>query len=413
MKLKHACAASVVLALAGMAGLTTQVEAQQSAGVAAVVNDEVISTLDLRARAMLILLSSGIRPTQETMSQVRGQALRGLVDEHLQLQEAHEKKITVDKADIDSSIENIAKRNNVSAQKFTEQLKASGAGIETLRSQVEAQIAWSRLMSSKYGGRVRVSTNEVQVALDRMKASVGKSQYNVAEILLPADNEKEFKDATIAAQSLLKQMAGGRVNFAAIARQFSSAPSAAAGGDLGWMSEEELRPELRDAVRNLKPGQVSAPIRMPTGIEIIALRDARQGDDQKSAMHVKLRQISAPTKSRSNLDKMRTRTRGCDGLARAVRDVPGGQLVDLGDTAESDLTESTRALVANTKIGQASSMFDTEQGPAFMVVCDRDTAEGALPSRNEVADQLYENEMALMSQRYLMDLRRESTIITR
>jgi peptidyl-prolyl cis-trans isomerase SurA len=81
--------------------------------------------------------------------------------------------------------------------------------------------------------------------------------------------------------------------------------------------------------------------------------------------------------------------------------------------AESDLADATRPLVADTQAGQASALFDTKEGAAFIVVCTRDTADGLLPSRNDVEDRLFSDELALLSQRYLMDLRRESTIITR
>ena len=56
-------------------------------GVAAVVNNEIISTYDLRQRVLLLIISSGVEPTQETLPQIQREALRDLVDEHLQMQE--------------------------------------------------------------------------------------------------------------------------------------------------------------------------------------------------------------------------------------------------------------------------------------------------------------------------------------
>jgi len=410
MKLKFACAIGLIVALSG----AVHVQAQQSEGVAAVVNDEVISTLDLRERSALILASSGIQPTADAMKQVRGQALRGLVDEHLQLQEAKDKKVKVDASDVDKGLQNIAQQNNVSVQQFEQQLKSAGVPIATLRAQIEAEIAWRRLINNRYGSRIRITNNDVQVQLDRLKANATKPHFEISEILLPAETEKDFQDAQSAAQKLLQEMAGGRATFPAVARQFSAAPSAAAGGDLGWLADDELRPDLAAAVRQLKPGQMSNPIRVPNGVEIIALRAARQGLDPKTVMHVKLRQVSAPAKSREELEHARLRVRGCSAdLDRAVHNISGGAMIDLGDTAESDLAESTRQLVAGTAVGRATPMFDASNGPAFMVVCDRDTAEGLLPSRSQIEDQMYETELGLLSDRYMMDLRRESTIITR
>jgi peptidyl-prolyl cis-trans isomerase SurA len=385
----------------------------QGESVAAVVNDEVVSTFDVRQRSALILASSGIPPTDEAMKQVRSQALRSLVDEHLQVQEAKTKKITVEKSEVDAALANIAKANNASVPQFTEQLASSGVGIATLRAQIQAEIAWRRLINGRYGSRVRISNGEIQDTLGRIRASASKPQYQMSEILLPAETEQEFTDAETAARRLLAEMQAGRANFANVARQFSAAPSAAAGGDLGWLSESELRPEQAAAAASLRPGQVSQPVRTPAGVLIIALRDAKAGVDPKSATRVKLRQISAPATQRSGLDRVRARIRGCDGLDKAVANVTGANIVDLGEMSEADLTDEMRSKVAEAAVGAPTKMIDTVDNASFVIVCARDTAGGLLPSRDEIEDKLYEQELALLSQRYLMDLRRDSTIITR
>jgi hypothetical protein len=60
-------------------------------------------------------------------------------------------------------------------------------------------------------------------------------------------------------------------DFATLARQNSSDPSADAGGDLGAIRAEDLRAELRDAVQQLRPGQVSPVIKIPTGYAILQM----------------------------------------------------------------------------------------------------------------------------------------------
>src|SRR5690242_17817358 len=60
---------------------------QLSEGVAAIVNDDIISTYDLVQRMRLIIVTSGIQPTDDNIPQLQREALRSLVDEHLQLQE--------------------------------------------------------------------------------------------------------------------------------------------------------------------------------------------------------------------------------------------------------------------------------------------------------------------------------------
>ena len=66
-----------------------------STGVAAIVNDFVISNYDLDQRTALFVATSGVRPTADNLPQIRAQVLRSLEDEVLELQEAKKHKITV------------------------------------------------------------------------------------------------------------------------------------------------------------------------------------------------------------------------------------------------------------------------------------------------------------------------------
>lgn len=382
-------------------------------GVAAVVNDEVVSTYDVRQRSALILASSGITPSAEAMRQVRSQALRALVDERLQVQEALERKVKFEKSEVDQSLENIAKANNLSVAQFTKQLKDSGAGVQTLRDQIGAEIMWRRLVNGRYGSRVRISNIEIEDTLARIQANASKQQYHMAEILLLADNDQEFAEAETTAKRLLQEMRTGRVSFAAVARQFSGAPSAAAGGDLGWLSEAELRPELQAAAGALKPGQVSQPVRTEFGVMIVAVRDKKDGIDARSAIKVRLQQISVPPASRGALDRAKARIRGCNSISNALKSVSDAEVIDLGDMVEADIADGMREKVIATSEGTASALLDNNGKVSTFVVCERGSEGGVVPSRDQIEERLYDQELAMLSQRYLMDLRRDSTIITR
>lgn len=432
MQARRAIAKAVLLAGALMLAATAGANAQQGKqpakpsaaanpqqstglgeGVAAVVNDEVVSTYDVRQRSALILASSGIPLTADTMRQVRSQALRALVDERLQIQEATERKVKVEPADIDEAVANIARSNNLTLAQFSKQLSDAGAGMQTLRDQISAEIMWRRLVNGRYGSRVRVSRIEVEDTLARIQANASKPQYHMAEILLLAEGDQEFAEAETTAKRLLQEMRTGRVSFAAVARQFSAAPSAAAGGDLGWLSEAELRPELQAIAAALKPGQVSQPIRTEFGVMIVAVREIRDGVDPRTAMKVRLQQISAPVSARGALDRAKARIRGCNSIPSAIKNVPDAEIVNLGDMVEADLADDMRAKVVATAEGTASALIDGGNKVSTIVVCDRGSEGGILPSRDQIEDRLYDQELSMLSQRYLMDLRRESTIITR
>ena len=60
-----------------------------------------------------------------------------------------------------------------------------------------------------------------------------------------------------------------RESFESLARQYSTCPSKAKGGDLGWFSEGQMVRPFEDAVRKMGTGTVSKPVRTQFGFHII------------------------------------------------------------------------------------------------------------------------------------------------
>ncbi len=386
--------------------------ALNGAGVAAIVNDEVISTYDVNQRAQLLLAGSGIEPSRETLDRARAQAIRDLVDERLQMQEAGEKKIKVEEPEIDRALADIARQNGTTPDELRRQLGAGGISVQSLRAQIHSDIAWRRLVGSRFGSRIRISKVQVNDALLRITANAAKPQVLVSEILIAAETDADLEQADAIGTRLLQEIRNG-APFQNVARQFSSASSSAAGGDMGWLAQGELRPELQAIVDQLEPGQVSRPVHAPGGVYILAVRDKRAGVDRAAVTRIALRQVTAPKDARAALQRNLRRIESCDGLEPAMASVTGAAVVDLGEATEVDLSQEVRDRIANVEDGTASAIYESGEGLAALVVCARQSVGGGVPTRQEVENRLYEQELAMLSQRYLRNLRRDSTIITR
>jgi peptidyl-prolyl cis-trans isomerase SurA len=377
----------------------------QAEGLAAIVNDDAITTLDVRQRVNLIFVSAGIEPTPDAMAQVRSQALRGLIDERLQLQEADRWKIEISDAEVDAAFANIARANGLNTDQMAAQLGGAGIGVATMKQQLRAEIAWQRYIGGRFGSRVRISSNVVNDTLSRIAANAARPQYLLSEIFLPTDGEEETRQAVQVAERLILEMRNG-APFPAVARQFSSNPSAATGGDIGWLAQGEVPGPLQSAVDTLQPGQFSAPIVTEDGVYVLALRDRRMG--QSGAGAVSLAQISAPGRSRAALEAGLRGVSGCQALAGVAARVADSQVTELGEFAPADLAPDTARRIANLTEGAPSEVFETPRGVAALVVCGRTAA--AAPDRNEIENRLYDQELAMVSQREMRNLREEATI---
>lgn len=404
------------IALAAVSGIAapvalapfTPAAAQVQEGIAAIVNEDIITTFDVRQRAMLLLASSELEPTRENQQRAQVQALRDLIDETLQLQEAARFDVEVTEQQIDEDIAELAAQAGASQSDLERQLLAAGIRPQTLRDQVRAEIAWRRVVNGLYGSRIRVSATEVEATQARIAANAQRAQYQVSEIFLPAETPSEVAEARANGQALLEEMQRG-APFPLVARQFSAAASAAQGGDLGWVAAGELAPAIQTVLDILQPGQVSMPITTERGVYIIALRDRREGVTPGMAMVSALR-VTAPAGSEAALNRARNRINACAGLASAADDVPGAEIEDLGFSIENALPPEVRTLITGLEPGQASAVTPHNGGVSLVVVCSRDASAAGVPSRDDIEDRLFDEELTMLAQRHLRDLRREASI---
>ena len=211
-----------------LAALSVPASAQTVEGVAAIVNDEVISQYDVRQRMRLILATTGVRPTEELLLRIQEQALDSLIDERLQLQQAREFEVDIEQGEIDEAMADLAQQNNISPGEIRSSLAQAGVDARTLEDQLRAEIAWQILVSGRYRPRLRVSNDQIDQMLERMADSLSKPQYLISEILLTPTPGASDDAVQAAIDGVVQQLDQG-AQFAAVAREVSSAASALAG----------------------------------------------------------------------------------------------------------------------------------------------------------------------------------------
>ena len=109
---------------------------QDIQAISAIVNDEVISRYDVQQRVQLIVSTAGIKPTQENIKRLETQALRSLVNEKIQLQEAIKLDVPSSDDEVNLMLERIANGNQMSGQEILQQINSQGVRAETLLNQL-------------------------------------------------------------------------------------------------------------------------------------------------------------------------------------------------------------------------------------------------------------------------------------
>lgn len=387
-------------------------------GVVALVNDEIISSYDLRQRMLLLIATSGVQPTEQNLPGIQQQALRSLVDQHLEMQEMKKFDVKIDDKEVDGEIEDIARENKLNKDKLLASLQAAGVDPRTLRDQLKAQIGWRELVGGRYGSRARVDDQEVQETIQRIAESESKPQYLVGEIYIDAATVGGMDEAMNGARQLVDQISKG-APFPAVARQFSNDPTAASGGDAGWLVSGEIDPNVEYALKQMRPGQLSLPIPSDKGVWIVYLRDKREGgishayhlaqaairlksdasDSDVVAAKAKLAAL-APSLTCTNYQKVAPKTAG------VIAD-------DLGEAAETELSPEFKKVAESLKVGTVSAPIRTEAGMHLLLLCGKRATGAGVPTKQQVEDRLYSQQISMLAQRYLRDLHNSATIETR
>jgi len=392
---------------------TTQTapETRQIEGVVAVVNDDPISFTDVRQRARLLLLSLGGRePTQEQIQQITAQALEQLIDEKLQLQEAAEYEVEVSDTDIASSIDRMAQQSGLTRDSLVASLLQSGVNPASLEDQTRADIAWRRIMGGLYGSRIRISDNQIQEQLKRLQADAKKEQYLASEIFLFAPTPDDKTQALTAANSILDQLRAG-APFEVAAQRFSSAPTAATGGDMGWVVLDNFEDARKAALQSMTEPGLTAPVTVEDGIYLMLVRGKRDPSD--SVTLVDVARLTVGNGSDADLRAAVEQIDGCESVEAVAEADENLRAVTLNDLNVNDLGPEAQAMVTDTPIGEATDIFAQSGTLAVMYVCDRRDNMEAIPSREQIEDRLYSEQLGMISERSLRNLRREATIIRR
>ena len=376
-----------------LAGLTATIpvsvqsgEIQELDAIVAVVNEDVILRSELDEQISELLAQLG--PTDDRLpprSAVEKQVLESLIAERLQLEEATRAGMTVDDQTVARAVSNIAKNNNLTLAELRDVMAADGISFNHFRDEIRQEILLARLRNQEVLSRIVVSNQEVDNYLaTEAAAATGRSAYRLYHILISLPEgatPEEIQSARKQAEQVVAQLRGG-ADFQQVALSRSDGRQALEGGDLGWRKTSELPTLFADEVVDMQKGEISDPIRSPSGFHIILLADYEGSDrqivQQTHARHilVSTSEVTSDTEAEGRLQQLKARIDGGDdfaALARSHSDDKGSAIKggDLGWVSRGDLVPRFEEQMNQLSIGETSEPFRTEFGWHIVQVLER------------------------------------------
>ncbi|MRR55916.1 MAG: peptidylprolyl isomerase [Deltaproteobacteria bacterium] len=277
---------TIVLLVALLLVLPLVASAELVSAIAALVNDEPITTYDLAKEEEAMKSGMGdtsALTTAAARAQLRQTALDALVNKKLIEQKVKELDIRVSDEEVRQAIEDVKKTNSISEENLVAALAARGITFDEYKVQLKDQLERLRLISLEVRSKIQVSEKEIQ---DYFSAHAGNYQvdeaFHARQIFLAvpaAATEDQQKRILEKAEKVLREAKSG-ADFSELAKKYSDDPSGKEGGDLGFLNKGELLPEFEKVLISMRVGEVSGLVRTSAGIHIIKLVDYREGKTQ-------------------------------------------------------------------------------------------------------------------------------------
>ncbi|CAH1747455.1 Chaperone SurA [Thauera humireducens] len=400
--------------------------------IVAVVNNEVVTALQLRARvdqAVRQLQRQGVQlPPADVLER---QLLERLIVERAQLQLARETSLRVDDATLERAIDRIAANNRLSAEQLREALAKDGVTWSRFRDEIRTEILLTRLREREVDSKVVVTDAEIDNFLASNPDAFSGQEFEVAHILLRAPEQaspQQIEALRARAEGVMARLRSGE-DFARVAAEVSDAPDGLSGGSLGWRPLDRLPALFAEAVRNMRPGETSQVLRSASGLHIVRLVDRRGGGDaavakleQTRARHIliKTSEVLSDTDAEARLLGIRERVvNGADfgELAKASSaDLSAAKGGDLGWLNPGDTVPEFERAMNALQPGEVSAPVKSPFGWHLIQVVERrvqdvtderkrNAARAAL--RDRKAEEAYEDWLRQLRDSTYVDLRLE------
>jgi len=355
--------------------------------IAAVVNDGVVLKSELDEQVEQITSRLAKQRTELPPANVlQQQILERLVIQEVQLQRADRAGITISDEMLNNTLKGVAEQNQMTLDQLPRALEMQGINYAAYRESLRKEMTITMLRQRDVLARIIVTPREIDQFLEKEQGSLSENlEYNVSHILLSlpeAASPGQLEEVTERAQDIVRRAREGE-DFAQLAVTYSNGQTALEGGQLGWRKGTQLPSFLSDLVGPMQPGQVSEPVRTPSGFHIVRLNETRGSEQQVMVNQIHARHILMTTNElqddetvRQKLNALRQRIlNGEDfaGLASTTSEdaqsaTEGG---DLGWQGPGTFVPEFEQVLEKLQDGEISEPFNTKYGWHFVQVLGR------------------------------------------
>ncbi|MBI2289658.1 MAG: peptidylprolyl isomerase [Betaproteobacteria bacterium] len=354
--------------------------------IVAVVNDQVITRRDLDERITVVLTQLRQQgtplPSREVLEK---QVLERMIFNQVQLQYAKETGLRIDDATLEKTLSRIAEDSKLTPAQLRAALEKDGISFTKFREDIREEITMARLREREVDNKISIADSEIDNFLSTRQIQEGKTdEYHLSHILVSVPEQaspERLQERRARAEQALAQLRGG-ADFRQVAASFSDAPDAVQGGAFGWREITRLPAIFAEAVKDLKPGEVSGVLRSPNGFHIVRVNE-RRGQaaplivSQTRARHIliKTSELVAESEAKDRAVKLKERLDNNADFAELARlqseDASAARGGELGWLSPGDTVPEFEKAMNTLRPGQISEPVRSPFGWHLIQVLER------------------------------------------
>ncbi len=278
--------AVLICVICGVIFLLGTARAETVDRIVANVNGEIILYSELQAQLKLLekmIPESDLKDPQKKPA-IEREVLTQMIRQKLTEQEIKRAKVNVTNSEVDTTLQGIMEENHASQAQFERMLATNGQTLDKFKEQIKKDLERNHLMERVLKSKVVITDQQVEAYLKGEKgdSAATSKKFHLGLILLPVGEKAEkAEEAQKTGNEVLEKLRNG-ADFRQIAKQYSKGPAAQEGGDIGYMSAEDIAPFIAEGIKNLKKEETSGLVKGPGGYYILKVFDINRQVQNKS-----------------------------------------------------------------------------------------------------------------------------------
>ena len=218
------------------------------------IDDNIVTTYELKNKIRTALFLANQNLNQENIDKTKNQALSFLINIKIKKKEILKYRSNLDEINIDKQLMSISLNDLNNLKKNFLQ---NNLDFEIFAEEIKIEVAWQQLIYDIYNKKVNIDDKIIDNLLRKQvenKSSIIEFKLSEIEIEKNQDNniDEEIK--------FIKEQIE-KIGFENTASRYSVSPSSVKKGDLGWINEKSINPQIYKLIKDLNIGDIAKPIK--------------------------------------------------------------------------------------------------------------------------------------------------------